>query len=173
MFAGWSGACTGSGYACQVTLTADLGVTATFRPKPAVSKLSLSPKAFKPAATGPSTQPVNRRSNRGAVIRFTLNQPATVRFTIQQQLPGRKAGIGKHARCIAPTKHNQNAPQCTRIVTLHGSFSVSGKTGTNSFRFTGRFAGRTLVPGSYTLIATPTAQGLVGNPIKIALRISA
>ena len=96
VFAGWGGACTGSTQTCKVTLSADQSVTASFRAMPVVGGLSLSPQAFKPAAGGPSTQPVSRRSNRGAVVRFTLNQPATVRFTLEQQLPGRKIGKGKH-----------------------------------------------------------------------------
>jgi hypothetical protein len=116
---------------------------------------------------------VNRRSSRGTTVRFTLNQAAAVRFTIEQQLPGRKTGKGKQARCVAPTNHNQNAPRCTRTVTLPGRFTVSGKTGASSFWFTGRLAGHTLAPGSYTLIATPLASGLAGYPVRIPLRISA
>ena len=173
VFAGWSGACTGTSQTCEVALSTDQSVAATFQAKPALSRLSVSPKAFRPANSGPSTQPASRRSNRGTPVRYTLNEPAMVRFTIEQQLLGYKKGTGKHARCVAPTKHNQNAPRCVRTVTLHGSFTVNGKTGTNSFRFTGRLAGRTLAPGSYTLIATPTEQGLVGNPIKTLMRISA
>lgn len=141
VFAGWSGACTGSAQTCEVTLIGDQSVTVTFRAKPTVSSLSLSPKTFEPAASRPGTQPVTRRSKRGAVVRYTLNQPAIGRFTIEQQLPGRKTGTGKHVRCVAPTKHNQSAPRCMRTVTLHGSFTFSGKTGTNSFLFTGRLAG--------------------------------
>ncbi len=140
-------------------------------PRPVVGQLSLSPNAFKAAASGPSTQSASRRSKRGTVVSYTLDQSATVRFTIEGQLPGRKAGRGKHLRCIAPTKDNQNAPRCTRTVTLHASFTVIGKAGANTFRFTGRLAGRTLLLGGYTLIATPTAAGLSGNPAAVAFRI--
>ncbi|MGO9960060.1 MAG: hypothetical protein ACLP50_29475 [Solirubrobacteraceae bacterium] len=105
------------------------------------------------------------------MVRYTLNQAATVRLTIAQQLPGRTTDKGTHARCVAPTKRNRNASRCKRTVTLPGSFTVNGSTDSNSFRFTGRFASRTLSPGSYTLIATPTAAGLAGSPATIALRI--
>jgi len=154
-------------------MSSDQTVTASFRARPAIGGLSLSAKTFKPAASGPTILPVSHRSNRGVVVRFTLNQLATVRFTIEQQLPGRRTGKGTHARCVAPTRHNRNAPRCKRTVTLPGSFTVTGKAGANSLRFTGRLAGRTLPPGSYTLIATPTAARLAGNPVKIAFRISA
>ncbi len=41
----------------------------------------------------------------------------------------------------------------TRPVLLRGSFAHSGHAGANSFRFTGRLAGRRLTPGAYWLVA--------------------
>jgi hypothetical protein len=104
-------------------------------------------------------------------VRFTLNQAASIRFTIEQQLPGRKTGRGKKARCIAPTSRNRKAPHCTRTKPLHGRFTIAGKRGANSFRFTGRLSGRTLAPGDYMLIATPITNSLAGIPVKIPFRI--
>jgi hypothetical protein len=171
-FAGWSGACTTSTTSCTVTLNGNATATATFLTRPAISKPSLTSRTFKAATSGASTAPASRRSNRGTRVRFTLNQAATIRFTIEHQLPGRKTGRGKNARCSAPTRRNRKAPHCTRTVPLHGGFTITGKKGANSFRFTGRFAGRTLAPGNYTLIAAPSTNGLAGSPVKIAFRIS-
>jgi hypothetical protein len=171
-FTGWSGACTTTTATCTVTLNSDMSATATFRSLPAITKPSLTPRAFKAATSGASTAPASRHSNRGTLVRFTLSQAATVRLAIDHRLPGRKAGKGKHARCVAPTSRNRKAPHCTRTVHLHGSFTIAAKRGHNSFRFTGRLARRTLAPGDYTLIATPSTNGLAGSPVKIAFHIS-
>ena len=171
-FTGWSGACTTKSTTCTVALTADTAVTARFVAPPVISKLSVSPTGFKAASSGPGTQPVSAHSKRGAVVRYTLNQAATVRFTIEQQLPSRKTGKGKHARCVAPTARNRTAPRCVRIILLRGSVSISGRSGANAFRLTGRLAAKTLPTGAYTLSATPTAGGLTGNTASVAFRVS-
>jgi hypothetical protein len=46
-------------------------------------------------------------------------------------------------------------------VRLRGSFKHIGKAGTNSFKFTGRLAGKALKPGSYRLVAV--ARDAAGN----------
>ena len=171
-FAGWSGACTTKSTTCTVALTADTAVSARFLAPPVISKLSISPTGFKAASSGPSTQPLSAHSKRGAVVRYTLNQAATVRFAIEQQLPGRKTGTGKHARCVAPTTRNRRARRCIRNILLRGSFSINGRSGANAFRLTGRLAGKTLPSGAYTLSATPTAGGLTGNTATVAFRVS-
>jgi hypothetical protein len=56
-------------------------------------------------------------------------------------------------------------------VTLRGSFTRSGRTGSNKFRFTGRLAGRKLKPGKYTLVATPRAGGRTGRSVSKSFRI--
>ena len=73
---------------------------------------------------------------------------------------------------MAPTPRNRKPPACTRTVTLRGSFTTSGHTGANTFRFTGRLAGKTLARGSYTLIATPSANHITGSPARAAFRIN-
>jgi hypothetical protein len=81
----------------------------------------------------------------GTKVTFTLDQPASVRFTVQQQRRGRKGTHGK------------------RFVTLRGSFTLAGLTGTNMFHFTGRLNGKRLAPGKYRLVATPKANGKIGS----------
>ncbi len=168
-FAGWSGGCAGSG-ACQVTLNSDQAVTATFSHftliLPSVSGMRLTPTSFPAHAS--------RRHKRtlGTAVSYKLNIDATVRFTIQSGLSGRRTGKGKNARCVAPTARNRKARKCTRMLTL-GSFSQIGRRGTNSFRFNGRVSGKTLKPGKYTLFVTPSAHGATGRPVQVTFRIIA
>lgn len=81
----------------------------------------------------------------GAKVTFTLDQAASVRFTVQQPRQGRK---GKHGK---------------RFVTLKGGFTLAGLAGTNAFHFTGRLNGKRLAPGKYRLVATPKANGEIGR----------
>jgi hypothetical protein len=140
----------------------------------AVSRLGVSPSVFPAAASGPSALTARRRTTTrktGAKVSYTLNEPAAVRFTVQQTQPGRKTGKGKKARCVPQTKKNRKAKKCTRVVTLRGSFAQNGKAGANSFRFTGRLAGKKLPPGRYTLVVTPTANGKTGRAVSTPFRI--
>jgi hypothetical protein len=131
-----------------------------------VGRETISPTAFLAAPGGPSA--LASRVRYGAKVTFTLNQAATVRFTVVQPRPGRR---GRGGRCVAPTRANRTARRCTRLVTLPGSFSRTGHAGANSFRFTGRLAGRTLAPGSYRLIATPRLNGRAGLSKSASFRI--
>ena len=101
-----------------------------------------SPPRFPAAPSGPSAQAARAF---GTKVTFTLDQAASVRFTVQQPQHGRK---GKHGK---------------RFVTLKGSFTVAGLAGTNTFHFTGRLNGKRLAPGKYRLVATPKANGEIGK----------
>jgi hypothetical protein len=109
-----------------------------------------------------------RKRTFGAKVTYTLNQVASVRFTVAQPQAGRK---GKRGACVKPTRRNRNARKCTRLVTLRGSFTLAGRSGANSFRFTGRLARRALKPGKYKLVATPSAGGQTGRSVNAAFRI--
>ena len=126
----------------------------------------LAPSSFPAAPSGPSS--VSAKRKYGTKVSYTLNQAASVRFTVTQAQSGRRASRG---RCVAPTRRNRTARKCTRVVTLSGSFTRTGNAGTNTFRFTGRMAGRQLKPGSYKLVATPRANGQTGRPVGVAFRI--
>ena len=130
MFAGWSGACTGSG-SCAVTLSSDQTVTARFARGPVVGRLRISPAAFRAAPRGPSAH----ASGPGALVAFRLSSAATVRFTVQ--------------RCAATTVKQK----CTFTTAQPGGFSWHGKAGSNSFHFTGRLNGHALGHGTYVLLA--------------------
>jgi hypothetical protein len=83
-------------------------------------------------------------------VSYTLTARATVTFTLKRLSPGRKV----NGRCVKRTSENKNKQRCTRTAPVRGSFSRTGKTGTNSFTFTGKIGGRKLGPGAYELIAT-------------------
>src|SRR5205823_14036698 len=104
----------------------------------------------------------------GSTVTYSLNEVATVRFTVVQRQPGRSAGGG---RCVKPTRANRKARSCTRLVAVPGAFGLTGRAGVNSFRFTGRVGGRTLSPGKYQLGATPSAGGIAGRTVSAAFQI--
>jgi hypothetical protein len=137
---------------------------------PAASGESVSPSSFEAAPSGPSAASA-RRHKYGARVTFTLNVASEVRFTVQQRQPGRYTGKGRKRRCVAQTRKNAKAKKCTRLVTLRGSFARSGLAGANGFRFTGRLGGKTLKPGTYTLVATPMANGKAGHAATATFRI--
>jgi hypothetical protein len=139
----------------------------------AVRGLTLAPNSFFAAPSGPSRAARALKRTVGTRVTYTLNQPAVVRFTVQQTLPGRKTATNPKARCKAPTKHNRKAKLCTRIVTLRGSFTQNATAGTNHFQFTGRLAGKKLQPGNYTLVAIPTTHGTTGRSATARFRIKA
>ncbi len=172
-FGGWSGACATASTTCTVTLSAAKNVTATFVALPAISRLSLSPRTFKAAAHGPSTLPLRPHSKLGTVVSYTLNQAATVRFSVERLLPGRATKQGAHVHCAAVTRHNRKDQHCTRIVIMRGSFTSNGNAGKNAFRFTGRLAGKELPRGSYLLVASPSADGIAGTIAKAPFRVGA
>jgi hypothetical protein len=111
------------------------------------------------------------RSKLGTVVSYILNQAATVRFTVEQLLPGRTTKRGAQVHCLVPARHNRKDPRCTRIVALRGSLIVKGKAGKNAFRFTGRIGGKELARGGYVLVARPSADGTAGTSVRIAFRV--
>jgi hypothetical protein len=134
-------------------------------PPSRISKLRITPTAFASAPNGPSAQPASRRRRHpGARVSYTLNQAATVRFTVQQKALGRRQGKGRRSRCRQPTKRNRHFPRCTRLVAIRGSFTLAAKAGANRFRFTGRLSRRKLKPGTYLLVATPDTGARTGQP---------
>lgn len=76
-------------------------------------------------------------------------------------MKGRKQG----SRCVSKRRKGK---RCTTLKKLKGSFTHQGKPGANSFRFSGRLAGKRLRPGGYRLVGTPTDSA--GNKGKSARR---
>jgi Tol biopolymer transport system component len=96
--------------------------------------LRLNPARFHARRTGGSI------SRRGIRVRYRLDVPATVIFTVERIQTARKS-----AKTVAKA--------------LTGSFRHTGRQGTNEFRFTGRLRGKRLSSGQYYLVATPQLTG--------------
>ncbi len=137
---------------------------------PALSALNISPGTFtlRGRRVGGRCEPATR-SNRthhtctrrvAFDIRFTLSESAIVTLTIQRALPGRET----KGRCQRPTPKAHRHRGCTRLETLPGASVVTGAAGANAFAFTAATGGHPFSPGSYRLLATPTTDGLAGNP---------
>ncbi len=124
--------------------------------KPTITGLSFKPNAFRPAAP--------RSKSGGTKISFRLSEPATVRLTIERRAQGRKSG----RKCLAPRPTNRTARPCVRWHKLRGQIDRAGVTGSNTFRFTGRLAGRKLAPGSYR--AMSVAEDAARNRSVVARR---
>jgi hypothetical protein len=133
------------------------------------SPVPVAPTAPGPAPPGTDTKvPRLRdltatRTGRGATFRFTLSEPAVVRFALERTERGRASG----ARCVAVRR----ASRCVRRI-RSGSFSMSGVTGVNARPFFGRVGKRRLRPGIYraTLVAIDGA-GNAGTPKRVAFEI--
>jgi hypothetical protein len=104
-------------------------------------------------------------------VSFSLNVPAGVRFSVQRSMPGRRVKHGTRTRCERPSRANRTKRRCTRLVSLRGSFTRAGLAGANRFRFSGRLAAKQLAPGSYRLVASPSAGGRPGRSASVAFRI--
>jgi PKD repeat protein len=125
------------------------GVLPTDRRAPLMVRLGVSPSAFQPLPRGPSI-PTGRR--RGTTLRYTLDEPATVRFTVERRTTGRRVG----RRCVRQTARNRKRRRCTRFAAVRGSFTHVGTVGANRLRFSGRLRNRPLSRGSYRLVARAT-----------------
>jgi hypothetical protein len=110
-----------------------------------LSRLSLSPSPFTAARRGPTLRAKAKRGV-GTTVRFRLNAPSTVRFTVLRRLAG-----GRYAR-------------------TRGAFSFAGSAGRHKLFFTGRLARRALKPGRYRLLAT--VRDAPGRPAHKAFRIA-
>ena len=131
-----------------------------------LSALTVTPHSFQALPSGPSSFAAQRGS--GAAISFTLSAAGSVRFTVARLSTGRLTPGG---RCVRATRRNRRARLCTRSVPLTGSFTQSATAGSNRLRFTGRLRARKLRPGSFRLVATPSAGGVAGAPVSTGFTI--
>jgi hypothetical protein len=133
----------------------------------AVAALRVSPGTFRAASSGASVRAAASRT--AALTSYTLNAAARVRFTVERASNGRRVG----GRCAKATAGDRRRQRCTRLAHARGSFTRSRPAGRDRFAFTGRMARRTLTPGRYRLVATPTAGGRAGRPARAPFRIRA
>jgi pimeloyl-ACP methyl ester carboxylesterase len=136
-------------------------------PVAAVARLRLTPSMFRAARTGPAVRVAAAQT--AARVSYTLDAPASVRFTVERAVEGR--GVG--GRCVAPATSNRGRRACTRFAAVRGGFSRARPAGPDRFTFTARLGGRALPPSRYRLVATPTAAGRVGMPARARFRVVA
>ena len=119
---------------------------------PALSGLRVKPPRFRLGTRLPRLLPSARR---GAQIRFTLSEPASVRLEFAAARPGRRVG----RKCLSPTRARRSRPRCTRYVKLPAALTIAAREGLNRVRFDGRLtAARSLKPGRHRITATATDE---------------
>jgi hypothetical protein len=131
---------------------------------PTLGSLSAKPARFRPAKSGSSLAKAG--ASRGTTVRFRLSEAARVTFVLQRRGAGRRVGTS----CRKATSRNRTRPRCD--LPLPGSFSVAGRAGLNSLRFSGRLRRVALAPARYWLRATPRdAGGKAGATKRVAITV--
>jgi len=115
-----------------------------------LQSLSLSPSAFAPAKSGGAIASVKKKAKApvGTRVTYSLSAAATVGFSVERKLVGRKAG----KRCVKKTRANATKKKCPLYKKIKGGFTHSGQAGQNKFKFSGRVGGGALKPGAYRLV---------------------
>jgi hypothetical protein len=103
------------------------------------------------AVAGSSTpligQAAAKRHHKGTVFSFRLDQPATVKITIQTTARGRRAG-----RSCKPESHKlRRKPRCARTITV-ATLTRAAHAGLNKVPFSGRIGAHALKFGRYTAV---------------------
>jgi hypothetical protein len=90
----------------------------------------------------------------GGKVFYNLSEAATVTFTLEKKLPGRKVG----RKCVKQTPQNKTKKRCPRFKKVGAQFSGPGAAGPNKVTLPN---GKKLKPGTYRL--TMTATDAAGN----------
>jgi hypothetical protein len=135
-------------------------------PPPAAASLvslTVSPKAFRTLNGGQAIFSARKKAAPvGATVSYALSAAASVSFSVERKVLGRKAGT----KCVAKTKANKGKPKCPLYKAVKGGFTHSGAAGANSFKFSGRIGGKALKPGAYRLVGK-TGTSALGAGFKI------
>lgn len=135
--------------------SAGAGSVAGFQATPAasISRLSVSPRAFRPLASD-GARARHGATRAGAVVRFKDFQAATTTFSVISL--GRASGGSPHA-CAGAARQRP----CSAVVKV-GSFVHRDRAGWNRLLFSGWVGARKLAPGAYRLVAAPKLAGQAG-----------
>ncbi len=136
-----------------------------------LSALSIRPRSFHAASTGPSVTTARHlaQTRPGTTVRFVLARAGRVDFSVLRVTPGVRRG-GKCIPAASSGSARAHRGVCLFTRTL-GHFSRAGSAGNGRFHFTGRIDGRKLRPGRYLLVAR--AQGSDQAPARVAFRVLA
>lgn len=130
---------------------------------PALTRLRVKPRRFRPARRGASVA----RARRGARVSYRLDRAATVAFRVQRRARGRRVD----GKCVKPRPANRGAKPCGRWKRVRGRFNRESEAGANRFRFSGRVRGRKLRRGRHRLLATPKQGAEKGATVRRGFRI--
>lgn len=123
-------------------------------PLPSVTALHVFPRSLRIARGFPFS----------LRIAYTLGAGGRITFTVEQRGSGRLV----RGRCVRLTHASRKHRPCARAL---GSFTTNGSPGNNSLTFHGRVGDRRLPPGSYLLVATPSAGGQSGSSRTVAFTL--
>jgi hypothetical protein len=110
---------------------------------PRIGVLRISPKRFAVSKKATALSARKKRTPQGAMVRYTLSEPARVSFVVEQSLKGHRKGRA--------CKRHGRGKRCTLIV-RKATLTRSGQSGANQLGFSGRLGSRKLSPGSYKLV---------------------
>ena len=126
---------------------------------PVISKLRITPTRLRrglapllPVAKTPAAS----KPKPAAKVSLTLSEAATVTFTAERLVPGRRKGT----RCVAPTRRNRRVRPCRRARPAGGAVRLALPAGNNVLGFSGRLF-EVLGPADYRLVAV--ARDGAGN----------
>jgi hypothetical protein len=104
----------------------------------------------------------------GTTFSFLINEQATVTFTFNHRVSGRRVG----GKCVAHTRRNTKHTSCKRTATA-GALSFAAHSGKNKVVFQGRLShAKMLKPGRYTVVMTATSvNGLHSSPVSLSFTI--
>jgi hypothetical protein len=129
------------------------------RTAPVVGRPALRPAVFR-VAPGAFPVAAGGKAPRGATLRFTLSEAATVQLAIQRPAAGRRS----NGTCRKPTKKLRRAKRCTRWVTKRTLTRKGQPAGPRSLPFSGRIGRKALSPGRYRVRIS--AKDAAGNASK-------
>ncbi len=167
-------------YACRAMATNVAGTTSqtsaahtVAAPTPTKAVMSALTETNATFTVGSVSTPLTGRTaavrhEQGTVFLFRLDQPATVKLTIQANLAGRRVG----GRCVTATNVLRQKPRCTRTVTI-ATLTRTAHTALNKVAFSGRISGRALKPGSYRAVFTATDAAGSARPRTLSFTIAA
>jgi hypothetical protein len=131
-----------------------------------ISALTISPSAFFAAPRGATVSSAAKKRKYGAKITYRDSQAGTTTFTVLRPSSGRRQG----SSCRKPSKRNRHGRRCTLLKKV-ASFTHVDRTGANSLHFSGRFKGRKLSSGAYTLQAVSHDAAGNGAAVRKSFRI--
>ena len=193
-FAGWSGACSGSGD-CTVSMTAARSVSATFEPTPSTQVAAPAASATSSSASGP-TLPAGTGGTAGGVagspprlagvhvgagtLRLTGSRRGAdrveVTYTDTQAAQtslivyALRAGVERDRRCAAVPTHGARAgaADCTRRVAVE-RLTHADHVGANHIEV----GGGQLAPGRYVIVLSAHDAAGTSAAASVALRVLA